>query len=263
MHFLLIFVYDDRGYFPEHYGPVAHHYRQPFSSANLNAGYQGHFRLNPDPESPLEGIMSSASSTWSTPASETTAHTTAASSSTCIPSVPELPLMIPMGKYHPANYKSGLSTPATTSPSAHAVPLPPTNLALPHPSNKRQRPPHQRKNSEVKRKLQQYQQNMIAQARSAAASASPSSATSSSLKFYIKEPNSPKLGPAGSPGPITPFELEESATAGYVLGGTRVASSGLTAGSLEREREKVMKNLLEEERRRGRTGAGSPRVAGL
>ncbi len=51
------------------------------------------------------------------------------------------------------------------------------------------------------------------------------------------EPVSPRLLPAGSPGPITPFELEESA--GYIVVGTRTSES-LTGSGLEREREPEM-----------------------
>jgi hypothetical protein len=37
-----------------------------------------------------------------------------------------------------------------------------------------------------------------------------------------KEPNSPRLLPAGSPGPITPFELEmEDSEEGYIVAGHR------------------------------------------
>lgn len=51
---------------------------------------------------------------------------------------------------------------------------------------------------------------MIAQARDAASSMRGAR--------VLKEPNSPKLQPLGSPGPITPFELEEAD--GYIVAGS-------------------------------------------
>merc|ERR1712098_456843 len=82
------------------------------------------------------------------------------------------------------------------------TPLPPTNLSIPTTSSKRgskERPGHERKSSDIKRKLQQYQREMIAQARAAAPTMKDGRIS--------KEPSSPRLQPLGSPGPITPFDL--------------------------------------------------------
>ncbi len=128
------------------------------------------------------------------------------------PNVPDT-LRIPMGKYHPSNYKSPASTAVTTPTSAPRPPLPPTNLSIPPKTSKRsskERPGHERKSSDVKRKLQQYQRDMIAQARDAASTMRAGRAS--------KEPISPKLQPLGSPGPITPFDLEEAD--GYIVEGS-------------------------------------------
>jgi len=69
--------------------------------------------------------------------------------------------------------------------------------------------------------------------------------------------------PLGSPGPITPFELEESA--GYLVAGARMGGAFSGGGGVEREREIVGRFIREEERRIGdhghggaRSGSGSP-----
>jgi len=161
-----------------------------------------------------------------------------------------------MGKYHPANYKPPSTTSVTTptsapSPSLTTCPLPPTNLAIPASTGKRNRdgrPHHQRSDGDVKRKLQQYQRDMIAQGRLASGSGV------AALKGK-PEPTSPKLLPAGSPGPITPFELEESA--GYMVAGAR--SSGSLIGGLERERERDMvEGMIRRERERRQSPMASP-----
>lgn len=77
------------------------------------------------------------------------------------------------------------------------------------------------------------------------------------------EPISPRLAPLGSPGPITPFELEESAQAGYVVAGARAATENLIGRGLEhdRDRELVGRMIREEEKRRvlgGKEGSQSP-----
>jgi len=52
-----------------------------------------------------------------------------------------------------------------------------------------------------------------------------------------KEPNSPRLLPAGSPGPITPLELEMDGDEGYIVAGGRARGTGLIGGGLGQERE--------------------------
>jgi hypothetical protein len=87
---------------------------------------------------------------------------------------------------------------------------------------------------------------MIAQARQA---------SSARTEPARPKPESPKLLPLGSPGPITPFELEESA--GYIIAGARSGGGG--GVDQERERELVARMIREEERRIGsRSGGGSP-----
>ncbi|ESZ94577.1 hypothetical protein SBOR_5067 [Sclerotinia borealis F-4128] len=157
-------------------------------------------------------------------------------------------LVIPKGKYYPSNYTPSPTSPIPSIPSSV---LNGGNLQLP-PKNQRQKstnPHHQRRSSDVKRKLQKYQRDMIEQARivHAAVTSSPSVSTSGA------KPISPRLLPLGSPGPITPFELEE--TSGYLIAGQR-RSGGLTGGGL-RENEAIAKIIRVEERRR-REGQSSP-----
>jgi len=67
---------------------------------------------------------------------------------------------------------------------------------------------------------------MIAQARISA---------QTSLGAQKKEPTSPRLLPCGSPGPITPLELEMDAEDGYMVAGARARGS-LIGGGLEKEK---------------------------
>lgn len=79
---------------------------------------------------------------------------------------------------------------------------------------------------------------MIAQARSSA----PTS-IASTMNSIKKEPISPRLLPAGSPGPITPFELEDlDGDGGYIAAGHRVRSN--QEARLDRDRQETM-NALE------------------
>lgn len=96
----------------------------------------------------------------------------------------------------------------------------------------------------MKRKLQQYQRDMVAQARLASMPTSQPQPQPESAK-----PSSPKLQPQplSSPGPITPLELEESS--GYLVAGMREADR-------ERQREAVGK-MIDQERGMKGTGNGS------
>jgi hypothetical protein len=143
-----------------------------------------------------------------------------------------------MGKYHPSNYKLVAPSTPTSIPPA----LPATSLELP--SKNKARPGHVRRDSDVKRKLRQYQQDMIAQARMASTAQSGVGNVKCPI-MGIAKPVSPRLAPLGSPGPITPFELEESAAAGYLVAGARMAEG---PGGGERE---MVGRMIREELRRG------------
>ncbi|KAL2062129.1 hypothetical protein VTL71DRAFT_6395 [Oculimacula yallundae] len=193
------------GYFPNHEEVTKSYRSHPFSN---------HPGRSHQSESPMN-----MSPTF-TPTSDTTPKmSTHMLSSSAFgqfsPPIPET-LRIPMGKYHPSNYKSPVSTGSSTPTSTPRAPLPPNNLSIPSMPNKRgsnDRPGHERKSSDTKRKLQEYQRNMIAQARSAAPVAVKDGSVSRAPK-----PTSPRLQPLGSPGPITPFELEEAD--GYIVAGS-------------------------------------------
>lgn len=78
---------------------------------------------------------------------------------------------------------------------------------------------------------------MIAQARSAA-----SISIAGTMNATKKEPSSPRLLPAGSPGPITPFELEDIDNEGYIAAGHRAHDNQMAR--LNRDRQETM-NALE------------------
>lgn len=155
---------------------------------------------------------------------------------------------MPLGKYHPSNYNSPASSSANT-PGVSGVPpaFPSTHLKIPQ-MNKRSAPPrsvHEQRGSDVKRKIQQYQRDMIAQARLK---------SNDSIPLALKEPNSPKLTPLGSPGPITPFELEESD--GYLVAGAKTSTSS-RGQEMEKEQQMAMvQNMIKTEQQR----AQSPRA---
>ncbi|KAM0195178.1 hypothetical protein ACHAPA_011626 [Fusarium lateritium] len=137
---------------------------------------------------------------------------------------------LPMGKYYPSNYEnrngsqSNLRPPLTGSMSsnigsdAHAIPR----------AGIQSNP-----ETELRRKLQQYQRDMIAQASMAANELLSSSAKSGekagglsldSLPFRdsrfatpgSQKPISPRLLPLGSPGPVTPMDLESIGGGDYL-----------------------------------------------
>lgn len=174
------------------------------------------------------------------------------------PVIPDV-LAIPMGKYHPSNYRSPATTTAGTPTSTpRHNPLPPTNLELPTGRPKRSkniRPGHARQDSDVQRALLEYQRTMMAQAQLGS-----TSTTAGNAKLGSTEPISPKLLPAGSPGPITPFELEGE-DGGYIVAGNRSRPRGnsLIGNGLEKEREmralKAQAKLMKDAERSPRSRA--------
>ncbi|KAK4143528.1 uncharacterized protein C8A04DRAFT_28720 [Dichotomopilus funicola] len=138
-------------------------------------------------------------------------------------------VVLPLGKYYPSNWerRHGKGPPSRpTTAGAHSEPQVPKSQDS-NPSS-----PHaQRPGSDVKRRLQQYQRDMIAQAAMAAnalivssgsaGSGGSGSSIASSLRgltlpqghlatTFLKthKPRSPRLEPVGSPGPVTPMSLE-------------------------------------------------------
>jgi len=223
------------GYFPNHDGEITRSYKShPFQNHH-------EFKLSQSvlPDSPFD--MSALSS----PVHETPRGP----QSLLSPGFPPEILNMPLGKYHPSNYNSPASSSANT-PSVTSVPppFPSTHLKIPQTNGKRPAPPrsiHERRGSDVKRKIQQYQRDMIAQARLK---------SSDSIPMAMKEPNSPKLTPLGSPGPITPFELEESD--GYLTAGTKASTISTSVDEKTEQHLAMVQNMIKTEQQR----ASSPRA---
>ncbi|KAK7432868.1 hypothetical protein QQZ08_000731 [Neonectria magnoliae] len=148
---------------------------------------------------------------------------------------------LPMGKYYPSNYEQRADSQASLRPSFSSS-LASTSASD---SDVTLRPPDRSQiatpESEIKRKLQQYQRDMVAQA-SMAANELLGSSVSSNAKggagsslggIRIRDtrftapaplkPMSPKLLPLGSPGPVTPMTLESA-------GGSYLRDSGRDDG---------------------------------
>ncbi|KAH6675005.1 hypothetical protein B0J14DRAFT_479328, partial [Halenospora varia] len=221
------------GYFPDfedvHYKSYRAHPFAPHHSSGAST-----------PGSPSN---MSATSTQSSPGSEVIPRGPASILSPVNPTFPITDALgIPMGKYYPSNYRSP-ATSAPSTPDAKPTALPPTNLQIPTmtSSKSKKRQGHERDSSDVKRKLQQYQRDMIAQARVA------SSRGRSELS--MPEPISPRLLPMGSPGPITPFELEEEQ--GYIVAGTRSRGPSSIGNGLEKAKQKqLVDSMINQEKGR-------------
>jgi hypothetical protein len=126
-----------------------------------------------------------------------------------------------MGKYHPSNYKgpSAVTSPTenlTAPPAAGNPAVITTTMGM-----QAMLPPTASLN-DIKRKLQQYQRDMVEQA-----------ALAARLSVPGREPLSPRLCPLGSPGPVTPWELEES-DGGY-LGKGKSEKGVVVEAIIERE----------------------------
>ncbi|KAK1998148.1 hypothetical protein LX36DRAFT_576856, partial [Colletotrichum falcatum] len=250
------------GYFPFHEDPKgrihrphhfqAHHHplaadsssRADQRGASLSAAMAPSVRL-----SPLSAIGSSDFSNANTPVAS------------YLPSgVHDSPL--PIGKYYPSNYEQQNSHGARTGPSG-----PPSRYSTKqesHISAREASRTSSRQDSEARRKLQQYQRDMIAQARLAASEvlgSSPNQANAASSSAItlngipltsmhhigttgVHKPISPRLLPLGSPGPVTPMDLE-GGQGGYIDRGCN---------------DEIARVLRTEEQRMRREGATPPAV---
>lgn len=151
--------------------------------------------------------------------------------SSYIPSGHHDDVVLPMGKYYPSNWeKRHGKTAQKNRPSVTTQPVAPMIRSEPQVPKHQQgdQAHHHRPGSDVKRRLQQYQRDMVAQAAMAASAllASSGSAGSSGplslsslppsiprgqfAAAFLKthRPLSPRLRPVGSPGPVTPMSLE-------------------------------------------------------
>ena len=195
---------------------------------------------------------------------------------------------VPTGKYYPTNWENRKKakaqaqghapTPAASSLAsalAAAASTPLSEAETPKqtpdtPDSQPSQPARSTRKDEPRTRLQQYQREMVMHASfaastlvrgkaSVAASQQSSTGSTSSLDLVAlarvqlgkHKPISPRLLPLGSPGPVTPMDLENNNGAdGYL------AARSLGPDS-DREADEVAKALRAEERRR-RDGGGSP-----
>lgn len=142
---------------------------------------------------------------------------------------------LPMGKYYPSNYEQ--QHPQSSADQLRPTPVTDfTSSSVKSDSHIPQlRPDSARVDNpqiEMRRKMQQYQRDMIAQATMVLGSTTKTASISLN-GLPIKEawlsgstsqkPLSPRLHPLGSPGPVTPMELESSGS-GYLDRGIKSPS---------------------------------------
>ncbi|KAL8994347.1 MAG: hypothetical protein Q9169_005654 [Polycauliona sp. 2 TL-2023] len=139
--------------------------------------------------------------------------------------IPSLPA------FHPANYESRNSSPSSSRPISS---------------------PHGRHMSEAQRQYQQQQRDLILNY--------TRNAVRNTGKGPIAQPRSPRLDPLGSPGPITPLNLEGQND--YFAGGPRKGSTSMSKGH---ERREIVDRMIGLERERTRyperAGRHSPAVS--
>jgi hypothetical protein len=146
--------------------------------------------------------------------------------SSYIPSGIHDDVVLPLGKYYPTNWERRHGKASQDRPSLMTQPAASAIRSEPQVPKYHGDQPRPRPGFDVKRRLQQYQRDMVAQAAMAASALIASSgaanpATASSLSGvplpkvqlaanFLKahKPVSPRLRPVGSPGPVTPMSLE-------------------------------------------------------
>ncbi|KAH7308533.1 hypothetical protein B0I35DRAFT_97925 [Stachybotrys elegans] len=217
------------GYFPLHEDPNGRvHHPHPFHHDSKLARHKS-ITLAAE-NSPLDGRKPPATTSASIPTARATTNMPVAS---YLPSgFHDTPL--PMGKYYPSNYEQRNRDPRSSRPSFSESAAPTkSSPQLPHaPLSSSNKPPE----DEVRRRMIQYQRDMVAQARLALSSSATCSSKSNpslqglpikELRFLATSPHkpaSPKLVPLGSPGPVTPMELE-SGSGSYLDKGERIGDS--------------------------------------
>lgn len=165
---------------------------------------------------------------------------------------------LPQGKYYPSNWENRVNG------GQQSPPRPPPSTSVPNPARpdllvpqSRNEAAHTRSNSDAKRRLQQYKRDMIAQATLAAneilsgtetrgggpgvpSLAGISQANAQLGQSIAQKPVSPQLVPLGSPGPVTPMELEGTdGTGGDGAGGGGYLTRGRPATGWQVEYQDV------------------------
>ncbi|KAI1498393.1 hypothetical protein F5X99DRAFT_420628 [Biscogniauxia marginata] len=165
---------------------------------------------------------------------------------------------LPMGKYYPSNYekrkdekkKAHSARPLSSESASSSLSKSDTQVPTFKESST---VGHSRNESEAKRRLQQYQRDMIAQATLALNGGNINAAALNSLRTMgfssMSKPSKPRLAPLGSPGPVTPMELEGSED-GYL--GAR--------GAANAQAEEIARAIRAEEERKRREGTTSPAI---
>lgn len=250
------------GYFPLHEDPKSRVRRpHPF---HLDASKAKHRSLNraaasSKTDSQVEAVTEPSQFPFTTP-SNTNMSGSHTPVSSYLPNGAHDAAALPLGKYYPSNYekRSTGSSQNSLKPGRAVI----TSAAKSEPMVPKYRhetSAHSRTNSEVKRRLLQYQRDMVAQATIAAsallasnrqsggptpASTLPGGVTLPSNvklgKTMIKthKPVSPRLEPLGSPGPVTPMSLE-AAGDGYLMLGRSHADHQVAAIRIEQARQNL------------------------
>ncbi|KHO00439.1 uncharacterized protein MAM_01217 [Metarhizium album ARSEF 1941] len=215
------------GYFPMHEDPKSRVHRpHPFFH---DPSLSRHQRTSDSITMQAERARNSHAST-----SPPMDNTSAPLSSYIAPGFHDAPL--PVGKYYPSNYEQqhphlhsdGLQPAPFTDVTSSSKPD--SNLLQPRLDPSRGDNPQ----LEMRRKMQQYQRDVIAQATMVLGESDKTGKSISLNGLSAKDiwrsgsasqkPLSPRLHPLGSPGPVTPMELESSGS-GYVDRGVKSHSS--------------------------------------
>ncbi|KAK4248693.1 hypothetical protein C7999DRAFT_40088 [Corynascus novoguineensis] len=169
-------------------------------------------------------------------------------------------VVLPMGKYYPSNWERRHGkTPQKSRPPVTSQPAAPAVRSEPQvPKFQQGDQAHQhRPGSDVKRRLQQYQRDMVAQAAMAANALLASSGSAGSIgapslsglplpvprgqlaATFLKthKPLSPRLQPVGSPGPVTPMSLESDSYLSLGSPGAGVVNAPEMAGKGKQRRK--------------------------
>ncbi|KAK4125158.1 hypothetical protein N657DRAFT_643989 [Parathielavia appendiculata] len=220
------------GYFPLHEDPKSRvHIPHPFhldsemarKNSLRRAAEFSKSGANSKPSPPVNAFGSAEPPLQGQPSGSDTADTPISS---YIPSGHHEDVVLLMGKYYPSNWEKRHGKAPQDRPSAMTQPNASVIRSEPQIPRYQGGQGHHRRGSDVKRRLQQYQRDMVAQAAMAASaliasSGSAHSAAAASLSGvslpkvqlaanFLKthKPLSPKLRPVGSPGPVTPMSLE-------------------------------------------------------
>ncbi|KAF2470129.1 uncharacterized protein BDR25DRAFT_226995 [Lindgomyces ingoldianus] len=143
-------------------------------------------------------------------------HSSSTAASLRLPTLP---------RFHPANFPSQTSSAGTTPATGPSSPQPPLSPRA-----------YQKQYSDAQKQMYLYQRELIASA-------------SRQARGTNAKPTSPRLIPMGSPGPVTPLELED-------------ADSYLTAGVNSADAASRVDKLINEEALRRGEAPGRPTSVG-